>query len=185
MLDNCELNNPENPDETNDVCCSVPNAVSENHEDCCGVKEEEANIVKTCPNCGGDGKSIELLSIKSMLLPKALETLDVHQSYRFCSSDNCDVVYFGDHGAKFTTTDLRVSVFQKNSGEDVHACYCFGWTRSKIAEELRVMGQSTAVSLISAHIKAGRCGCEVNNPQGSCCLGNVTAAVKAAKQILG
>lgn len=32
------------------------------------------------------------------------------------------------------------------------------------------------------HIKADRCGCEVNNPQGSCCLGNVSAFIKQVKK---
>jgi hypothetical protein len=28
--------------------------------------------------------------------------------------------------------------------------------------------------------KAGHCACELKNPQGSCCLGNVTAAVRSS-----
>jgi hypothetical protein len=31
---------------------------------------------------------------------------------------------------------------------------------------------------VTEHIRAGRCGCNVNNPQGSCCLGNIQAVVK-------
>jgi hypothetical protein len=34
---------------------------------------------------------------------------------------------------------------------------------------------------ITALVKAERCACEVKNPQGSCCLGNVAAATNAAK----
>lgn len=184
MSDCCEVIYEEKKVQELDDCCSVPISNSENDKDCCSVQQGDAERENSCPRCGNDGKSVELLTIKSMLLPIALTILDPQQTYRFCSSDHCDVVYFGNHGAKFETADLRVAVYQKNSGKDVYACYCFGWMRSKIIEELHVTGQSTAVSSISAHIKAGRCGCEVNNPQGSCCLGNVAATVKAAKQML-
>jgi hypothetical protein len=30
------------------------------------------------------------------------------------------------------------------------------------------------LNTIRQNIKENRCGCEVNNPQGSCCLGNIT-----------
>jgi hypothetical protein len=39
-------------------------------------------------------------------------------------------------------------------------------------------GSSTAADRITALVKADRCACEVRNPQGTCCLGNVTAAVR-------
>jgi len=79
---------------------------------------------------------------------------------------------------KFTYQPLAVSVFQKNVNEDVPVCYCFGWSRQGIREELNQSGESNAVDMITTHIKAKRCGCEVNNPQGSCCLENVTSVVK-------
>jgi hypothetical protein len=37
---------------------------------------------------------------------------------------------------------------------------------------------SHAVQRVREHISAGRCGCEVRNPRGVCCLGDVTEAVK-------
>ncbi|WCK52986.1 (2Fe-2S)-binding protein [Aneurinibacillus sp. Ricciae_BoGa-3] len=148
------------------------------------MKKEKATTVTECPMCGEKGKDINLLTVKSMLLPIALETLDAHQTYRFCASDNCNVVNFGDQGGRFTKDDVRLPVFQKDHGQDTNVCYYFDWTRSKIMEEIRTTGKSTAVSSISSHIKAGRCGCDLNNPQGSCCLGNVTAAVKEVKQAI-
>ena len=57
-------------------------------------------------------------------------------------------------------------------------CYCFGYTEKSIWEEIRRTGRSTAPQTIAAHVKAGRCGCEVNNPGGSCCLGEVNRVVK-------
>lgn len=79
--------------------------------------------------------------------------------------------------------DLKVPVFQKDLKEDVPACYCFNWTRARIREEIKQTGKSEAVLEISMHIKANRCGCEVNNPQGSCCLGNVSSFIKQVEKL--
>src|SRR5690606_3948178 len=84
----------------------------------------------------------------------------------------------------FRTADVKVPVYQKDPGEDVPVCYCFGWTRRRIRDELAQTGKSTASATIAAHVKAGRCGCEVNNPQGACCLGNVQAVVRQWKATL-
>jgi hypothetical protein len=173
-------------------CCGVNNQEKEikeqnNNQDCCEVKGDTKNqesVETGCPICEANGKDVGMVTIKSMLLPEALGTLDAKQTYKFCTSNNCKVVYYGDQGAQFVTKDVKVAVFQKDPDQDVNACYCFGWTRAKIAEEFRSTGKSTAASSITGHIKAGRCGCEINNPQGSCCLGNVTATVKEAKQSL-
>jgi hypothetical protein len=57
-------------------------------------------------------------------------------------------------------------------------CYCFGFTRQDIWDEIRQTGRSTIAERISAEVKAGNCACEVKNPSGKCCLGNVTRTAK-------
>jgi hypothetical protein len=74
-----------------------------------------------------------------------------------------------------------VPVFQKEPKGDRTVCYCFGVGESDIRRELAASGRSTAVDRITALVKSERCACEVKNPQGSCCLGNVATATKAAK----
>jgi hypothetical protein len=49
-----------------------------------------------------------------------------------------------------------------------------------VREEIAASGKSTVVERIASEMKAGLCACEIRNPQGSCCLGNVKAVVKAA-----
>ncbi len=39
-------------------------------------------------------------------------------------------------------------------------------------------GQSQAVERVKADIEANRCACDVRNPRGACCLGDLAAAVK-------
>ena len=53
-------------------------------------------------------------------------------------------------------------------------CYCFDWTKEKIKQYAEKGLTPNPVEHIRENIKEKRCGCEVNNPQGSCCLGNVT-----------
>jgi len=87
----------------------------------------------------------------------------------------CEVVYF-DTGAAvvFRETDLIVPVHAKHPDNDaIPVCYCFGYTEKSIRDEIEQTGASTATGSITAEVKAGRCACEVKNPKGSCCLGDV------------
>ncbi|BAY53105.1 hypothetical protein NIES2134_118120 [Thermostichus vulcanus NIES-2134] len=133
-----------------------------------------------CPQDQSQGKPVKLITLKSLLIPQALERLNSQASYRFCSSPDCPIVYFATAEDTFTTDDLKVPVFQKNPGEEVPVCYCFGWTRQRLQQHLGQQEQTSAIAAITAHIQAGRCGCEVNNPQGSCCLKDVCDYVEWA-----
>ncbi|MFS8866522.1 (2Fe-2S)-binding protein, partial [Synechococcus sp. H55.9] len=121
----------------------------------------------SCPRSGEQGIPVQLITLKSLLFPRALAQLDADSSYAFCRDPICPVVYFSEQGQSFGVDDLKVPVFQKESGEDVPVCYCFAWTRRRIRQELQ--GSKTPQAIlaeIAAHIKARRCGCQVNNPQG-------------------
>ncbi|MBW4555753.1 MAG: (2Fe-2S)-binding protein [Trichormus sp. ATA11-4-KO1] len=157
-------------------------------ECCCpssSPKDSESRWQRLCPQDGTKGKIVQLITLKSLLVPSALEQLDSASAYGFCASPNCPVVYFSEQGQTFTTDDLKVPVFQKDFNEDISVCYCFGWSRQRIREEFSQFSQSVeskVIDIITTHIKAKRCGCEVNNPQGACCLGNVRLVTE---QIVG
>jgi hypothetical protein len=72
-----------------------------------------------CPHNHRQGKLVKLITLKSLLLPTALEQLNPQTSYRFCESSSCPVVYFSAEGQTFTTEDIKVPVFQKNEGDNV------------------------------------------------------------------
>jgi hypothetical protein len=98
--------------------------------------------------------------------------------FRFCRSPDCDVVYYHADGEQLRKTDLCVRVSIKEAEESAPLCYCFGFTCSMLLEELRIHGCTTIPERIAAELRAGNCACEVRNPQGSCCLGNLTAEIK-------
>ena len=128
-----------------------------------------------CPICRQKGKRVQLITLKALIRPSALETIDPEKSYAFCINPSCDVVYFSDVQT-FETNKIKVPVFQIDDALDVPVCYCFGWTRERLKQAVQENRQP--VDKIREQIRANRCGCEVNNPQGSCCLGNVTTFIQ-------
>ena len=92
------------------------------------------------------------------------------------------MVYFAG-SERFTTDEVRVPVYQKHpESQNVPVCYCFGHTPSSIRAEWLAIGMSTVVADVTAGIQAGQCACEIRNPQGACCLGNVRKVVKRIQQ---
>ena len=100
--------------------------------------------------------------------------------YYYCNEPGCEVVYFSNESVpSFKTDDIRVKVFAKDKGEDVNVCYCYGWTRGRIKEQLIKSAKSTASLEIAMELKSGPCVCEIKNPKGECCLGDVNSFVRS------
>lgn len=115
------------------------------------------------------------MTIKALLRPEALATLTAG-SHRFCPTASCPIVYFAQ-GETFGVDAVAAPVFQKLVGVDRTVCYCFQIGEADLRREIQETGGSTATMRVSALVRAGRCACEVRNPQGSCCLGNLSSMV--------
>jgi hypothetical protein len=150
---------------------------------CCGTPVDTVNassvISPVCKECNGKARKVEQLTIEHILK-------DEHQSeiketqYYFCGAPDCEVVYFSNEtGQYFTKADVQVRVGLKEKEDPIPICYCFGHTLASAREEIARTGRSTVVATITAETQAGRCACEIKNPSGSCCLGEVSQAVKA------
>ncbi|MEK8129193.1 (2Fe-2S)-binding protein [Paenibacillus filicis] len=144
-------------------------------DSCCQTADEKPATLNKCPVCHQKGRSVQLITLKALLQPTALGTIHPESSYVFCSNSSCEVVYFSDMQT-YDKDTLKVSVFQKDDELDVPVCYCFGWTRKGIIQAIQENQQPT--DHIREQVQANRCGCEVNNPQGACCLGNVTTFIR-------
>lgn len=148
--------------------------------DCCSVKTapEKAPAVMACPQSGTRSKQVDLLTLKSLVrhLPFGMPAAQ----YYYCEAPGCDVVYFSSNpeAPLFTCRDLLVRVGAKEGVGPVRVCYCFGISREDIRDEIRLTGMSTVAERIKAEVKAGNCACEVKNPSGKCCLGNVIQALQ-------
>jgi hypothetical protein len=144
-------------------------------------KEPQANGSQakelSCAECGSTGRSV---ARQTVLHHVRLELLDQvsEEDYRFCSDPGCTTVYYGNRGMCFLVADLREPVTVKANGSDRPLCYCFGVTEGHLREEIARTGSSTVSSHISRLIKEGMCACEIRNPAGICCLGQINQAVK-------
>ena len=150
-------------------------------EDCCAV--EEKRIGSTCPSCLRSGRRVKPITVavmaKNTRFYLHVENLSENEMF-FCPTEDCDVVYYDtEHHLIFRKPDIRVRVWQKEKvRDDVPVCYCFHHTISSIRKEYSEKGKSDVAARISAEVRATNCRCEVANPQGSCCLGNVSMALK-------
>ncbi len=142
-----------------------------------GADPAHVTMGLTCPTCGSKGKAVDTQTVQAMLAV-SLQTIRL-TGYYFCRTPDCSVVYFSNDGQQiFVETDLREKVHQKHLyDDDVFVCYCFRHTPNTIGVELLESGASSVVETINAGIQAGQCACEIRNPQGSCCLGNVKAVL--------
>lgn len=147
--------------------------------ECCSRSAVPPNGPVRCPVSGTRAAAVELQTVKALLTEAALRRVATAE-YRFCSAPGCHVVYFTEDGQVYATTDLRVPVWQKEPSGSRTVCYCFGENEADMRAEFALNGTCEAVARVRAHIQAGRCACEVRNPRGVCCLGDVSAAVKRA-----
>jgi hypothetical protein len=157
-------------------------------ESCCtltiaGNSVADAAPTNLCPGCHQKGKKVDPMTLKAMLDVSLLALRDL--PYLFCRTATCPVVYFSANGTQsFIKDQIRVPVHQKEPDDDaVPVCYCFRHSPATIRAEWLATDQTTVIEEIEGGIKAGQCACEIRNPQGSCCLGNVSAVVKRVTQV--
>jgi len=161
--------------------CPVPKSADSITESCCELHPPQTCPPTPCPVCGQQGKTVGRLTLGALLKPDRRPQIPNQSEVCFCKTATCDVVYFLAGRPLFRKDDLAVRVGLKEPDDPTApVCYCFGWTPQKIQAELEATGRSMVIEQIKAQVKAGNCSCEVTNPQGSCCLGNVAKAVQQA-----
>lgn len=137
-----------------------------------------------CPFAGKRGKPVPLVTLRSLVLPEHAAVVEGREWF-FCSLPDCEVVYFTHDGRTLEKSALKVRVGLKEREAPRPVCYCFGHTVESIRQEIETSGRSTVVASIRKKVEAGECSCEVLNPKGTCCLGDVNHAVKEALASIG
>ena len=132
-----------------------------------------------CPQCGRKGKPVSTLTVKSLVQAHSRVSPD---SYFFCRTRDCEVVYLS-RAVLFRKPDLKVRVGVKETKDPVPLCYCFDYTRADIRRDLEEKGVTDIPERIKAEVKAGSCACEVKNPSGNCCLGDIARAILEEKAL--
>lgn len=149
--------------------------------DCCRttVKPGGQAPASSCPQCGREGRPVDRITVQALLKPEMRGAVNGSR-YLFCETADCPVVYYAADGVQFRKDQVRVRVGLKETEDPIPVCYCFGVTERMVHEEIRRTGRSTAAIRIRAEVKAGNCRCDVENPSGRCCLGEVIRAEKQA-----
>ncbi|MBI1802471.1 MAG: copper chaperone Copz family protein [Chloroflexi bacterium] len=139
-------------------------------------------VTHACPVCGEKGKPVQGQTVKAFLSASLRAVQEVE--YLFCKTQTCPVVYFAPAGERTLTVEqVRERVYQKEpDAEEVFVCYCF---RHTVGDIRAASPQSQAALLddINAGINADQCACDLRNPQGSCCLGNVRGVIKQGQKM--
>jgi hypothetical protein len=157
-------------------------------DSCCAPKPGEAAACAVpqskpgfCPACGKKGKSVATLTVKSLVRDHTRVPAD--GNYSFCRTPDCETVYFSEQ-VTFRKPELKVRVGIKEHQDPVPLCYCFEYSRADVRRDLEESGKTEIPDRIKGEVQAGFCACEVKNPSGNCCLGDVIRAVQEVRQSL-
>ncbi|HEY3342931.1 MAG TPA: hypothetical protein VGK81_12970 [Anaerolineae bacterium] len=164
-----------------DECCSQQEAGSEVCDLPLTGGQRAPHILAVCPVCGERGKPVQGQTVKALLAVSLREVQDAE--YLFCRTQTCPVVYFTPGGQSFSLKQVRERVYQKEPlAPEVYVCYCF---RHTVGELLASTPETSKTILddIESGIQAEQCACDLRNPQGSCCLGNVRGLLKNQLQM--
>lgn len=137
-----------------------------------------------CPVAGKPGKRVPPITLRSLVRHEYAGEIEGREWF-YCDLADCEIVYFARDSRTLDKSALKVRVGAKEKVAPRPVCYCFGHTVENIGEEIERTGQSTVAASITAKVNAGECSCEILNPKGTCCLGDVNRTVKEAIASLG
>ena len=145
-------------------------------QECCGLPQERPGVV--CPKNEKVCKPVGRITVEALIRPDRRHALTL-LPYYFCDSPSCDVVYVSASTEHVITKDqLQVRVGTKENKDPIPLCYCFDFDKKAIWDDIRFKGRTDIPQIITQRIKAGECRCQVTNPSGNCCLGDIYRAVK-------
>ncbi|MFP5246248.1 MAG: putative iron-sulfur cluster-binding metallochaperone [Thermoanaerobaculia bacterium] len=124
-----------------------------------------------CPSCSEAGSPVDRITLKALLTGDGLRR-GVPAQPRYCGNADCPIVYFDvDGDVTFTEADVIVRVYGKHPNDaDTPVCYCFGVSVGTMRDEPRA---HELREMVAREVKAQHCACEVKNPKGGCCLGDL------------
>ncbi len=151
-------------------CCASSNDAA------CSLPAAEPGV---CSACGKRGKTVSTLTVKSLV--RAHMQVLTSVTFSFCRTPECEVVYFSNQ-AVFKKQDLKVRVGIKETTNPIPLCYCFEYSREDIRHDIETTGNTSILEKIKDEVRSGFCACEVKNPSGACCLGDITRAIQESKR---
>ncbi|MEN4053628.1 MULTISPECIES: hypothetical protein [Sulfurimonas] len=148
-------------------------------DNCCSVQPKGK---VACPECSKLAKGVLEKTFDALVKEEAKSKLSCMSDFYYCKTPSCKVIYFRDDTI-LTQQDMKVIVGLKDGASPATVCYCFGWSKEKIVAEIEATGKTMALEDIKAKMQDPGCACEVLNPSGGCCLGDVGKAIKEIESI--
>ena len=158
-------------------CCST---ITANPHSCCTPQPE---VEKECPHCHNKAKGVLKKTLNALLKDETKASLKFLEGFFYCKTPSCDVIYFRNDTLLYQK-DLKVTVGIKTGATPANLCYCFGWTKEKIEDEIKHTGKTKALDDIKNKMKDIGCSCEIKNPSGNCCLIDVKRFITQTKEKL-
>lgn len=140
---------------------------------CCNPDEEDERE-GVCPNSGTKGQPVTWRTVAALVRGP----LPPRQEFWLCLDPGCEIVYFGSVGTRIPVRGLHIEPGYKSPGDGL-LCYCFGYRRDRLQQEILATGGTEIPDVIAARTKEGSCACQVRNPTGRCCLPEVRRFVAA------
>jgi hypothetical protein len=163
------------PKKDNFIACSID--IQTNEHNCC-TPQPKGKV--ECPKCNEKAKGVLAKTLGHLLTDEAKVNLSCFDGFYYCKTPSCKVVYFRDTEI-LTQKDISVVVGLKKDADPATVCYCFEWNKEKITNEIKSDGNSSALEDIKNKMDSIGCQCEILNPSGGCCLGDVGKAIKEIK----
>lgn len=151
--------------------------------DCCSLPDTEVQKGSSvCPICGKKGKPVKAQTIRS-LTKRDWENYHLIVDGFYCTNPgDSTVYYFSTMDAVVKKDDVVDRIGIKETEEPIFVCYCFRHTKSKIISDFNIHGYSTIEKEVRQKVKDKLCSCEVTNPSGRCCLGDIRKTYKNLKK---
>jgi len=130
-----------------------------------------------CPSCHQKAKGVLGKTFEALVIDETKAKFLCFDGFYYCKTPNCTTIYFRDETI-LTQEDIKVVVGLKDGAIPATVCYCFDWTKEKIKSELEATGATIALEDIKIKMENPGCSCEILNPSGGCCLGDVSKAIK-------
>jgi len=142
-------------------CCS---AEPDSNASCSTKSEHKPKHNKLhCPVCGQVSLTVPVKTILHHIKQPWLHRL-TDQTYYYCSTPDCEVVYFAQDRMMIHKSEIRRLIGIKEQNKDALICFCFGVSRTQAASDISIK------EFVIQQTKRAMCSCDTANPSGRCCL---------------
>lgn len=146
--------------------------------DCCSVSHKNKSTEIKCPTCEQEGKHVELLTIRAMTRRDFPHYGELTRGFLCLNPDDSTVYYFPNLDFSVNQDDVVTDIGFKTNSKTKTICYCFRHTKEDIIDDYLENGRSNIEIDVRQKVKDKLCTCEVSNPKGKCCLGDIRTVIK-------